>query len=63
MKREVLARLDITGATDTLCAKCLARTAMYCPWIEFPVQHGKRAVECLRAEKEANPPEVPECEP
>ena len=54
MKREILVRLDITGAMETFCDKCAS--ANKCPWDgKRPFRLGSlfRTEECITAEDEA----------
>lgn len=60
MKREILVRLDITGATDAHCSNCELGSALDdCPWQFIPegseneLADALRLPECIAAEKEA----------
>lgn len=54
MKREILVRLDITGATDTHCGPCVEATRN-CPWDQRRGWHMlegyRRHRDCVRAEE------------
>lgn len=56
MKREILVRLDITGATDTECGECAAGLDGNCPWstaLGDSLPSIPRAKECIAAENAA----------